>query len=247
MINLITSFFLPEQLSRREEIIKTLKKNLYCPYISKIHLFLDNEECKLYLDQNITPLDEKIKIKIIEIGKQPTYKDLFEYANSLLNQLCMIANSDIWLYGIKNNLYLNLLKRHKIIYSLTRHDYDLKPREINNFAGGHDAFIFKSPINKELLPQMDVNQNWWGSEHLINLLLDGYARIFNPCQDIIIIHEHKSPARDSNRTDIWHKVHKILRDRQEIAKSEKKPRPYMIKHIPCKIKIINKSIKFVPL
>ncbi len=38
MINLITSFFIPKEVERQEEILKCLKNNINSRYINKIYL-----------------------------------------------------------------------------------------------------------------------------------------------------------------------------------------------------------------
>lgn len=198
MINLITSFYLPKHQKRCEEIKKCLIKNIECPQISKIHLFLDNQECKDYIDNN---LDTK-KIVVIKIGKQPLYSDLFEYANTLKDEKCMIANSDIWLFKITKPIFLKLLD-NKFVFPITRHEHDLSCPKIVNYHGSHDAFLFKSPINNNLLKHIKHPQNVWGSENVLmyELKRHGY-HMLNICKVILIIHEHESELREKNRIRI---------------------------------------------
>ena len=65
MINLITSFYLSKNFERQKELDDSLINNNNCIYISKIHLFLDNEECFEYLNKL---LNDRSKIVIIKIG-----------------------------------------------------------------------------------------------------------------------------------------------------------------------------------
>ena len=76
MFNLITSFYLSKNIERQKELDYSLINNNNCIYISKIHLFLDNEESLKYLNQLISNTS---KIVIIKIGEQPLYSDLFQY------------------------------------------------------------------------------------------------------------------------------------------------------------------------
>lgn len=199
MINLITSFYLPININRKNELIKTLINNIKNEHISNIYLYLDNNECHDYIKDNI--VDEHNKIIIIEIGKQPLYSDLFDFANTLENKICMIANSDIWIHDVKNIKLLEFINnKENIIYSLTRHEYDFSCPLIDNYSGSHDAFIFKSPINKELIKHIKHPQNVWGSENV--LLYELYKLnyiIFNPCKSIILIHEHSSNIRNTGK------------------------------------------------
>ena len=96
MLNIITSFYIPRNdLARENELKKTLNNNLLNSIVKKIHLFLDKQEDEDYIKS--LPQEKQEKIKIIEIGKQPLYSDLFNYANTLLNEICMISNGDIWI------------------------------------------------------------------------------------------------------------------------------------------------------
>ena len=40
MINLITSFFIPKEVERQEELLKCLKYNVDCPYFKKIYFLI---------------------------------------------------------------------------------------------------------------------------------------------------------------------------------------------------------------
>lgn len=191
MINLITSFYLPKNEKRLEEIVKSLNKNIECKIISKIHLFLDSSACQIYLNKNIN-LE---KINIIEIGKQPLYSDLFRYANSIKNEICMISNADIWLYNITDNNILKLLQKN-IIFALTRHEHDLTCPQIDSYQGSHDSFIFKAPLNISL-KHIQHPQNILGSENVLLYELNKLKKgILNPCKCIVIVHEHKSNYRN---------------------------------------------------
>ena len=122
-INLITSFYLAKNETRREEIIKSLKQNLEAPFISKIHLFLDDESCLKYIEEN--NLDPFKKINVVSIGKQPLYDDLFNQANKLPGEICMISNSDIWLKTSHRSMLKYLHQKEKAIYGLSRHEWDM--------------------------------------------------------------------------------------------------------------------------
>ena len=43
MINLITSFFIPKEVERQNEILKCLYLNIACPYINKIYLLIEKK------------------------------------------------------------------------------------------------------------------------------------------------------------------------------------------------------------
>ena len=203
MIHLISSFYLPKDIVREQELLKTVRMNIFCPYILQIHLFFDNEESKEYLKKN---LGENLfrKIKIIEIRHQPSYADLFKYANTLKNQICMVANGDIWIKYIKKKSYIEYLKNKKFVYALTRHEYNLSSPLIDNFNGSHDAFIFQSPVPDILTIYPTFPQHFWGSENVIvDLFSNSNYQGYNPCKDIIIIHEHKSTQRNTKSPNLF--------------------------------------------
>ena len=164
MIHLITSFYLPVQENRKAEIIKCLNKNIENPDISKIHLFLDNDECVDFIK---TVNNSESKINIIEIGKQPLYSDLIRYANTITGQICMISNSDIWLHKISDNRLLNMLKNKKTVYALTRYEHDFSCPLIDKYHGSHDVFIFESPLDDRIIKHVQFVQSVNGSENVM--------------------------------------------------------------------------------
>jgi len=198
MIHLITSFYQSEKTDelhtkRNSELLHSLKKNIENPLITKIHLYLDDSKA---LDM-IKNLD---KIHIIAIGSQPLYSELFDYAfDHLKNEICMISNSDIYLYECEIDC---LHRLDNNIFALTRYEHNLSCPLIDTYMGSHDAFIFKSPLSINLNPIKHV-QNVWGSENSVidNLYHHGY-KIYNPCFQIKIVHLHESGLRNEERIRI---------------------------------------------
>ena len=198
MINLITSFFIPKEVERQEELLKCLKYNVSCPYLKKIYLFIEKTEDIDFLKKNI---QKNNKINIILWNKQPTYADYLKLANQLQGEICMISNADIWLKTCDEEL-IYLLKQHpNISYSLTRHEYDMSSPLIKRgkLRGtqyqSYDSFLFKSPINIDY-KLIDHVQNRMGAENVFKIELEKIGITFiNPCKVIIIVHEHKSNIR----------------------------------------------------
>jgi len=201
MIHLISSFYQSNNkddiyIKRNTELLDSLKKNIECKVIIKIHLYVDDENSL----NTIKTLENNEKINIIKVNKQPLYSDLFEYAfNNLKNEICMISNSDIYLYEYDIDC-LNRLDNN--VFSLTRYEYDMSCPLINNYCGSHDSFIFKSSLNINLDNIKHV-QNVWGSENSIidNLCESGY-KVFNPCYQLKIVHLHESNLRNEDRIRI---------------------------------------------
>ena len=210
-INLITSFYIihkndEKSIQRNNELLECLYKNLHNEDIHKIYLFVDD----ILSLNKVLEINFQNKINIIQVGKQPLYSDLFEYCiDNLQDKICMISNSDIYLYKFDKILldYLNTS-----IFALSRHENDLKCHVLG--FGSHDAFIFLSNIlNKNILENMNHIQNLAGSDdNIINILVDNGYKLFNPCFEIIIIHLHNSLVRTYNEKKIANGKYFIKQD-----------------------------------
>jgi hypothetical protein len=213
MLNIITSFYIPtNDLDRENELKKTLNKNATNPIVKYIHLFLDKKEDDDYIKTLIPEIQSKIKI--INIGKQPLYSDLFQYANTLPNEICMICNGDIWIYNTELPFFFNALNDN-FVFALTRYEIDGSNPLIIRHLGSHDAFIFKSQLNPSLQKMVNHKQNIWGSENrVIDALVILKYKITNPCIQFKIIHEHdfKRPNRiEQNRPRLSHNNNNIIK------------------------------------
>jgi hypothetical protein len=204
MINLVSSFYISripdaDNTERNIELAESLKKNIDNILIKNIHLYIDDIEAL----EKVNNLNSE-KINIIKVGYQPLYCDFFKYAIENLNgQICMISNSDIYLYECEINILMKL--DDKNIFALSRYEHDLSHPQITNYMGSHDCFIFKSPIDKSILENLQYKQNLWGSENVVlNELHNINLEILNPCFQIKIVHLHKSDLREQNRMRINH-------------------------------------------
>ncbi|RZD40067.1 MAG: hypothetical protein CXT73_06920, partial [Methanobacteriota archaeon] len=81
MINLITSFFRPENTERLNELMTCLKNNIDSKYIKKIYLFMESKDDIEFLKQEIK--NTRNKIQLILWNKQPFYSDYLNLANQL--------------------------------------------------------------------------------------------------------------------------------------------------------------------
>jgi hypothetical protein len=210
MINIISTFYVSKysshlDIERSKELEDSLKNNFNSPLIEKIHLFVDDNDAvnklkSLFGDSN--------KIHIIEVGKKPKYSDFFNYIlNYLPNKICMIINSDIYLHSCDLNI-LNKLNDNKIVYALTRHEYDMSCPLIYDYRGSHDAYIFNSKfLSQNIINQhTDFYQNFPGIEtQIIKAFYDDGYSIYNPCKQIKIIHLHKTQLRNHGQ---WIGLHK---------------------------------------
>jgi len=219
MINLITSFFRSENTERHNELVTCLKNNIDSKYIKKIYLFMKCKEDIEFLKQEIKIT--RNKIQLILWNKQPFYSDYLNLANQLIGEICMISNSDIWLKSCDTDL-INLIKTNKNIgYSLTRHEHDMSCEQINKFGiiGSFDCFIFISP--KLVIGNIKHVQNIPGSEHIFKYFMEKNTKIkfYNPCYDIIIIHEHKSNIRNYNEGDLLYPNSSRWQDNEKAYKN----------------------------
>lgn len=210
MINIISSFYVSKYSSkldslRSKELEASLINNISCPFVEKIHLFVDDNDSLIILNELTNNSD---KIVIIAVGIKPKYNDFFNYiVNNLNDKICMIINSDIYLFECDLNL-INRLKNEKICYALSRYEYDMSCYQINNYGGSHDCYIFNSKfINKKIINEhTNFYQNFPGIEtHILKNFCDNNFQVFNPCKQIKIIHLHKTQLRNHGQ---WIGLHK---------------------------------------
>ena len=195
MINLITTFYISKNHIRNNELKECLNKNLINPLIEKIHLYLDDDNALNYIKE----LNNN-KINIIDVGKKPLYSDLFGYGiNNLIEKICLVSNADIYIHECDLDI-LNKINEPGVVFSLTRYEYDLSCPLITGYGGSHDCFIFKSPLNSDLLQHIQHVQHHWNSEGVVLYELDKInAKLYNPCNQIKIVHLHESNIREDNR------------------------------------------------
>jgi hypothetical protein len=210
MIHIISTFYISKYSShldnlRSKELEQSLINNISSPFVEKIHLFVDDNDALVRLNELS---DNSDKIIVVEVGKRPKYSDFFNYIiKNVKDEICMIINSDIFLYENDEKLIANL-KENKIAYALTRYEHDMSHPLINDYRGSHDAYIFNSQFIDETIINEDTNfyQNFPGIEtHVIKALCDIGFNVYNPCKQIKIIHLHKTQLRNHGE---WIGLHK---------------------------------------
>ena len=206
-MELITSFYYPNNFERLNELKKTIKNNIKKDFIEKINLIITEEDNKKFVKENFIDNNYLNKLNIIIYNYKPTYKYLIEIIKNIKDKIVCICNSDIEFFLINNEI-LNKLNDLNCFF-LTRHeDHNNKPL-IDNYQGSHDAFIMKSnTINNKIknidLKYIDYPQNTPGIEALLIIFFIEKLNyvIFNPCFDIKLIHHHKSNFRTYTSKDI---------------------------------------------
>lgn len=192
-MDIIQSFYHSPNPIRQQELEYTLNQNLNKSYVNCIHLFVEEDDyhTRFYHD----------KIIWVKFQGQPKYPDLFQYASQLEDKIACICNSDIE-FNIEKIELLDKLYNDKVIYFLTRHEYDMSYPLITQFGGSHDAFIFHSNTLRSSIHNMDLTyidyiQNTSGIEALLTIFFIEQLNytLFNPCFQIILIHHHKSQVR----------------------------------------------------
>ena len=201
MIHIITSFYISKQNSsmneaRNIELFTALKHNMENIHIEKIHLFLDDVDAFNKIE-TLSIYETYSKINIIGIKPRPKHIDYFKYAiNNLQNEICMVINSDIYLYEIDYKL-LSRIKTDKIAYAISTYEYDFSCPKITPYNGSHDGYIFNPTHIQYSLELIDFYPNTPGIEtHIIKMLVDNGYKVFNPCYQIKIVHLHKSELRN---------------------------------------------------
>jgi hypothetical protein len=201
MIHIISTFYISNYSShldnlRSQELETSFINNLSNEYIEKIHLFIDDDTGLNRIKEISNHSD---KVVVICVGKKPKYSDFFDYIiNNIKDKICMITNADIYLNKLDLNLIDNL-NYEKVVYALTRYEYDMSHPLINNYGGSHDCYIFHSKfLSMKIINQhTDFFQNFPGIEsHIIKSFHDDGFKIYNPCFQIQIVHLHKTELRN---------------------------------------------------
>ena len=208
-VHLITTYFGSQDGKRRAEINYAVESNFNNPLISRIHLWVDDDETQ-------SPIQSD-RITIVRSDKQPIYADLFDYANKyLIDQIVILQNVDIFWEHPDRGPTMENMKRIKPgqVFALSRHSNLTEYPSTQckgghnrnlclNYHGSHDAFIMIPPIDPEVYTQFTFKQNTWGAENVVieGLRYGGYS-VTNPCQDIVGIHSHCSNVRKTGQLHI---------------------------------------------
>lgn len=156
------------------------------------------------------------KLVAIVFGKQPTYAEMFKYADSKLSHsMVAILNADIVLHGLHRLDYeaFDSLIAHTIAVSTSKEgcgeDECSKPQ-----GWSWDVHIFKSPlapsVNYSLLEVTEptpVYMNAMGAENRVGYMLKmgGYS-LSNPCRDIVAEHWHCGAKEHFGRKRVDSKI-----------------------------------------
>ena len=209
-MHIISTFYISKYASqldtaRSAELESCLLKNLSSPHVEKLHLFVDDNDALTRLNELSNHSD---KIAVIDVGKKPTYSDFFRYIlENMPDKICMITNADIYLHEVDDAL-ITRLSTQKLMYALTRYEYDMSSPLIDPYHGSHDAYIFNSAfIDGGIINEhTEFYQNVLGIEsRVVKTFCDIGFRVLNPCRQIKIVHLHKTELR--NYANEWCGLH----------------------------------------
>jgi hypothetical protein len=211
---LITTYYESQNTYRQKEIIYCLIKNFKNKYIKTIYL-LNNNIYDLYF---INDIFKKIKqIKISDNQKYILkYNDALQFINNnLKNEICILANSDIYFdYSLNKINYKNIYNH---CFALLRYDEisieDKKIYTLHNIPrnDSQDSWIFQSPLNIDL-NQCNFSFGTLGCDSIFaSIIYDSNIKISNPSYDIISTHVHKSDYRTYDETTRIHGKYCLLK------------------------------------
>jgi hypothetical protein len=190
-VNLVTQFFLPDNLVRRDEILDVLKRNVMNPQIDSITLV--NE--RLYSwDELRMERNEKVKQEVI--GRWATFSDLLRYRKK---GYTVVANADIFFDVTLGRLGDLDLHERKSMFALLRFEHTDENLEKCKLFGPRadsmDTWIVHSSHTLPLkLFEFKIGKP--GCDNKLCFLFDllGYE-IYNDPLCIRTYHVHKSNER----------------------------------------------------
>lgn len=167
---------------RQAEITKCLKQNINNDAIKEIHILFESksDEEFMYKEGINNNYPNFNKIVIYQLGSRMTYKTILNYASTYLKgKWCIYMHADLYLNTINQNIIQELnTKSENNVYALTAH-HPINCRKNSLKCGCTrqwftkqglrtptiDGFIFKSPLNHELIQNVDHIVHRMGSEN----------------------------------------------------------------------------------
>ena len=129
----------------------------------------------------------------------------------------MITNADIFLHETNQPL-IEKLKENKMMFALSRYEYDMTHPMIDNYGGSHDAYIFNSKYLNETMKHTQNYQNFPGIEsQIIKTFCDNNNDFLNNIsikelgtgnvhlEEMDDVHLHKTELRNYGK---WIGLHK---------------------------------------
>lgn len=196
MLNIITSFSLTETENRNEEILYTIKKNVYNDFIKNIYVLTEDFNVSINLP----------KVSVIKLETRPSFEKLVGFSNSL-SDIVAIVNADIFFDNDKIRNIGNIKPGE--VYCLTRWypDFNIDEDNIeeidywkdNNARLSFDSYIYRPKI---CIQNIDFITGVLGCDNRFAYELHNAGlRILNPSKIIPTYHAHYSNIRNYKDED----------------------------------------------
>lgn len=193
-MNLFIEYYKPKNIVRHGELLACLHENLSNRFIDKVFLYI-SDDSKLEFNSD--------KIWIIHCDKRPTFKDIFKECNKLDNEICILANADI--FFDKSIDILNNTNLDGLFLAISR--WNVKQdgtSELFNNAAAQDVWAFRTPLKipDQLMNQLDFYCGGTGGpDNRLAWIIDeaGY-KLRNPAKQIRVQHLHSDKSRNVTKT-----------------------------------------------
>lgn len=202
-VNVVYQFFIHENTKRQNENEYCLKQLVTNENIDNIYLLTERE----YTNEELSVTSSKIIQKVI--GKRLTYKDFFDFVDTITGY-CILINSDIFFDETIKNIFVSGLSTKKSAFAQLRFEFNgieelSKCKIFGPRYDSQDAWIIHSNFNVPIKHRkaFDFNLGKPGCDNKILYLLRvlGYT-VYNSPYFIKCYHYHTSQIRNYNNSDL---------------------------------------------
>ena len=208
---LLTTLYNEKDPARRAEYLSCIDRNKHNPSIDSIIIFYEKQDDN---DELLEELENRgVCIHITD--KQPTFCDFFDYSNThLVGRDIVLCNADIYFDPDRGLSQLNDIDLNGLFFALTRYNKlshinklideypnqqglmietregKLRSQHLN--GSSIDTWIFRSPINIDFKCDYTLGVLSCDSNLNYQVKRSRHLRVYNPCLDLISIHEHNN-------------------------------------------------------
>ena len=196
-----------DALSQREtEYLTVLQRNLKHDLVRCIHVLTTSaEETWQHLKKVDLPKNNKLLIS--EVKSVEMVRDVFEYISlNLVGRDVMFVNADIWLGSGFDRIDPQVMRKQRIMYTLTRQITEEERCGSDNmcteykYIGSHDSFLYHvtEALPESALKHLNFRISSWGMENVLIWLFQTKLKYctLNPCHVLKTFHFHCSPVRN---------------------------------------------------
>ena len=219
-LHVIISFFRPSDPLRLKELVDTFQRNLANPYIASVHVLREESVPFELLLHSAHPVHHNKAVDGGLLNGKPTYKDLFEYGNGLVNSghvtntsSLVISHADIEFSDVPKLDVLLASRLPSVVWAISRKSSprctqqlqgcisggqwyeecpELRSEQCEDYGGSHDVFMYSGVVSQSLLSTTHFAPNSWGAENLLIYLLRTCEGkiVENPCNYVHAYHVH---------------------------------------------------------